>query len=42
MHPTEILDLLSAQPIQVRSQQERDTFVRILGGIEWHDEDVWV
>ncbi|KIM72799.1 hypothetical protein PILCRDRAFT_15782 [Piloderma croceum F 1598] len=41
MHPAETLDLLTAQPIQVRSQQERDAFVRILAGIEWHDEDVW-
>jgi hypothetical protein len=41
MHPAQVLELLSAQQTQIRSLQERDAFVRILAGIEWHDEDYY-
>jgi hypothetical protein len=42
LSPAHVFELLTTQPTQVRRQQELAGMGRILGGVEWADEDDWV
>jgi len=42
LQPASVLELLAAQPIQVRRQQELAAMGRIFGLVEWASKESWV